>query len=198
MAFFDEVGRKLTHAGQSTVQKAKDMTDIAKINSAISEEEKKISNLHYQIGVKYVQLHASEPEAEFAEMVAAIRESEKAIAGYRQQIQDIRGVVTCEKCGAEIAKNSAFCSSCGAPAQKPVMAENPDMVRCSGCGQMVARTMRFCTSCGKSMEDILWSAGAAQTPDVPEIPSPERVCPNCGIRVEDDSVFCTECGTKLV
>lgn len=41
MAFFDEIGKKISQTGQGVVQKTKDMADVAKLNSLISEEEEK-------------------------------------------------------------------------------------------------------------------------------------------------------------
>ena len=37
MAFFDEIGKKLSQTGQMAVQKTKEMADIAKLNSNISD-----------------------------------------------------------------------------------------------------------------------------------------------------------------
>lgn len=115
MAFFDDLGKKLSQAGQSAVQKTKEMADIAKLNSAISDEEKRIDNSYLEIGKLYVSLHDAEHEADFDSLIAAIHESEAKVKDYQQQIKDIKGVVKCEKCGAEVPSNAAFCSSCGAP-----------------------------------------------------------------------------------
>lgn len=40
MALFDQLGKKLAQTGQSAVKKTKDMAEVAKINSMISDEEK--------------------------------------------------------------------------------------------------------------------------------------------------------------
>lgn len=115
MAFFDDLGKKLSQAGQTAVQKTKEVADIAKLNSSIYDEEKKINNNYLEIGKLYVSLRAEEHEEEFDGMIAAIRESEEKIRGYRHQITEIKGIAVCEKCGAEVPLNAAFCSACGAP-----------------------------------------------------------------------------------
>ena len=120
MAFFDDLGKKLTQAGQTAAQKTKEIAEIAKLNSQISDEDKRIESNYSQIGKLYVTLHGENCESDFTEMISAIRESEKKIAEYRQQISDIKGIVKCEKCGAEVANGAAFCSACGAP--MPVVA----------------------------------------------------------------------------
>lgn len=192
MAFFDDLGRKISQAGQSAVQKTKDMTDVARINGAIAEEEKKINNSYFQIGKLYVANHPDDYESEFAGMIGAIRESEIKIRDYRQQVQEIKGVVRCEKCGAEVANNAAFCSSCGAAMPKQTVAADADSIKCIGCGAMVSKNMRFCTSCGKPIADSLQSQPTVQ----PEPPAPKK-CPGCGAEVEEGMSFCSFCGTAI-
>lgn len=115
MAFFDDLGKKISQAGQNAVQKGKELADIAKLNSAVSDEEKRIDDNYREIGKLYASLHGENPDVDFAAMIAAIHESESKILEYKQQIKDIKGVVCCEKCGAEVSSNAAFCSTCGAP-----------------------------------------------------------------------------------
>lgn len=196
MAFLDDLSKKITQAGQTAVQKTKDVTDVARLNGVVSEEEKKINNYYYQIGKLYVAMHVSDYEADFEGMITAIRESEQKIADSRQQIQDIKGVVRCEKCGAEVSTNFDFCSSCGAPMPKRADAADANMVKCSGCGQMVPKNMRFCISCGKRMGDIAQAQPAAAEVQPPVVQMSNK-CPNCGTEMSADSVFCTCCGTKL-
>lgn len=199
MAFFDDLGKKLSQAGQTAVQKTKEMTDIARINSMISDEEKKVNDNYYQIGKLYAAMHQTDFESDFAGMITAIKESETKIRDYKQQIQDIKGVVRCEKCGAEVASNVAFCSSCGAPMPKQDMLENnSNLIKCTGCGAMVDKNMRFCTSCGKPTADIVNT-----TNDIPTVKNESAAepvankCPNCGVAIAEGLAFCTECGTKL-
>lgn len=150
MAFFDDLGKKISQAGQSAVQKTKDMTDIARINSAISDEEKKVSNNYHQLGVLYVAKHPADYESDFAELIAGIKASEGKISDYKQQIQNIKGVTRCEKCGAEVSNNAAFCAACGAPVPKPAQSE-PEVAYCPACGAMVAKNAKFCAACGTPM-----------------------------------------------
>ncbi len=195
MAFFDNLGKKASEATAKAMQKAQELSEISRINSLISEEEKKNNATYYQIGKLYVSVHGSDGEENFSGMVAAVLEGEQKINDYRKQIQNIKGVQRCEKCGAEVARGVAFCSSCGAPMPK---VENPlpdDVIRCESCGTMVKRGMRFCTSCGKPM--VLPTAQEAPTLNASEGPTTKKVCPSCGAEIEGDIAFCTECGAKL-
>lgn len=115
MSFFDDLGKKLSQAGQSAAQKTKEIAETAKLNSQISDEEKKINDYYLQIGKLYVSLHDENHEADFDTLISNLHESENKVKECKQQIKDIKGVAVCEKCGAEIANGSAFCSVCGAP-----------------------------------------------------------------------------------
>lgn len=148
MALLDELGRKISQTGQNALQKTKDITDTAKINGAISEEERKIADCYLQIGKLYAKLHPDDYEADFADIMSAIQESENRISGFLQLIQDIRGVICCTNCGAEIANTAAFCSACGAPAPKQ---ENmaASAKQCLNCGAEIEEDAHFCRQCGR-------------------------------------------------
>lgn len=175
MAFFDDLGKKISQAGQSAVQKTKDMTAIAKLNGQISDEEKKVNNAYLQIGKLYVEKHAADCDPEFASLVAAVQTAQSNMAGYQQQIQDIKGVTRCEKCGAEVATGAGFCSTCGnsMPVKKTEAPANPNLIPCIGCGAQVDKTMRFCTACGKPIADSL----AAMTPAPAQVPAAPAEAP---------------------
>lgn len=193
MAFFDNLGKRVTEVGQKTIQITKDFSDTSRLSSLIADEEKKINNHYFQIGKLYAGKHRTDCEEEFAGMVSAIAESEARITDLQKQIQDIKGVQHCEKCGAEVTKGAAFCSSCGASMPKEEAALTEDSVRCKSCGAAVKKGMRFCTTCGKLMEQ----AEKAETMAEEKQAVQGKICPNCGARVADDSVFCTECGTRV-
>lgn len=186
MALWDSISKKASEITAKAIQQAKILSKTAKLNSMISDEETKISSNYFQIGKLYCSIHQQDPEDCFVTMLTAIAEAEQKILECRQQIQQIKGVCRCEKCGAEVAKGNAFCSSCGAamPKVEPVVSESHDI--CSSCGAQVEKGMRFCTSCGKPMTQIAIEA------------APEKcVCASCGAELAENLAFCTECGTKI-
>lgn len=151
MAFLDEIGKKITSAGQSTVQFTKDMTDVARLNSQIAEEETKQNTAYYQIGKLYFSKHQTDYEDDFTAMMNSIVESEKKIKDCRHQISVIKGIVVCPRCGAENPVGSAFCTSCGEAIPKEASPISENMRKCESCGAVVPKDSRFCTSCGKPM-----------------------------------------------
>ena len=131
-------------------------------------------------------------------MIATIAEAEARIRDYKKQIQDIKGVQRCARCGAEVSNSAAFCSSCGAAMPKIQAPVATDVVKCENCGAEVKKGMRFCTSCGKPMQSIMDAPVVTATePEATVEVAQEKVCPNCGAKIEDGVAFCTECGTKL-
>lgn len=203
MAFFDDLGKRISQTGQNAVQKTKDMADVAKINAAISDEERRLNNNYLNIGKLYAELHSNDFEHVFTDMMTGIKEAEKKINEYRQQIQDIKGVVRCEKCGAEIPNNAAFCSLCGTAMPKQEnLANDVGRIPCIGCGQMVSCSIKFCTLCGKAVEDSIQAQ--KQKRIVNKSVEDERMekgdrtkCPGCGMEIDDDSIFCTFCGQTI-
>ena len=196
MAFFEKLSKTVTEASQKTIAKTKELADTSRLNSMISEEEKIITNQYFQIGKLYVSIHKDDFEDDFAGMIGAIAEAEAKIRDYKRQIQDIKGVQRCEKCGAEVPNGAAFCSACGATMPKVQAPVSTDYIKCENCGAEVKKGMRFCTSCGKPMEAVK-SASAVSVTEQTVIVEQDKVCPNCGAKVEDGLAFCTECGTKL-
>lgn len=196
MSFWDNFSQKASETTVKAMQKAKEMSDIAKLNSMISEEETKINNTYYQIGKLYVAIHSHDYEEEFVGMIATIGEADEKIKSYKQQVQDIKGVVCCAQCGAEVQAGVAFCSSCGAPMPKVQQTSMKELVRCEGCGAMVKKEARFCTACGKPMVQLVTSEISDEATIVSE-EIEDKVCTACGAKVEKDAIFCTECGKKL-
>lgn len=164
MALWNDLGRKVANTKDKTVQQAKVLSETQKLNALISEEKKKIEASYRALGMQYAQLHHDDYEAAFADVMGTILAAEKAIRDSQAKIRDIKGIRCCEKCGAELTKEAAFCSGCGAVVPKPVV---PAGRFCIGCGAPLADGMRFCTACG--------TPAAAQEPVVTVSPVPENI-----------------------
>lgn len=133
--FFKGLGKKASEAGQGAVQQAKIFAEVTKIKSHISDEEDKIDELYKQIGKDYFERHKDDPNDVYAQACDSIKEANANIVAFNQQIRDIKGVSICPACGAEVDRNSGFCSSCGAAlvvapveeAAAPVVETVPEM-----------------------------------------------------------------------
>ncbi|MBQ8184236.1 MAG: zinc ribbon domain-containing protein [Lachnospiraceae bacterium] len=162
MAFWDDLSKKASETTAKAVQQAKDLSGTAKLNVQIAEEEKKLNGFYCQLGKLYAMAHPEDYEENFASVMSLIIESEQKIKECRTQIHDIKGVVRCEKCGADVPKGAAFCTVCGSPVAvpdlpttgQPEAAEGaPEKQFCPGCGNVISKGARFCTSCGRALEN---------------------------------------------
>lgn len=184
MAFFDEIGKKFSQTGQMAVQKTKEIADIAKLNSNISDEEKKISNAFYQIGQLYVELHSDDFEPDFEALLVQLRESQNNVETLKRQIQEIKGVKRCTACGVEMPNNATFCSSCGTAVVQQKAVDAADLIKCINCGKLIEKGMKFCTFCGTKVI-------------TQQDQNPENKCLYCGVVLDNGVAFCTNCGKPV-
>ena len=105
---------RLADAGQGVAQQTKNLADVTRLNSAISEKERKISQLYLAIGQSYYEAHRQDAAAECPQQIEQIDQLHEEIAQHREEIKQIKGVVKCSACGAEIPLHAAFCNVCGA------------------------------------------------------------------------------------
>lgn len=153
MALFDSMKTKISAAGQSTVQKAKDLTEITKLHSAISGAEEQIRELYTNLGYEVYRAYYEKPLPEVAEQIQQITDLHQKIEDYKAQIDTINAVKTCPQCGSKVAKEMAFCGTCGSklPVEEivPEVEEKPAF--CGACGAPIAADTVFCTNCGNKV-----------------------------------------------
>lgn len=205
MAFFDELGKKITQTSQGAVQKTKNMAEIVKINGMISDEEKKINNLFNQIGKVYFETHLQDPDPNLAQFFTAIKEAKTRVLSYSEQVKQLKGIVNCPKCGGEVPHGSPFCNSCGSSmGVAPTLNVSP----CTNCGAPVAEGKAFCTNCGTKVV----GSPVAEPPIPPVVEPPvgpvaeeqvvdadaKTLCTNCGNFMAKGKSFCTNCGQKMI
>lgn len=195
MAFFEDLGKRITQTSQEVVQKTKDTAEVIKLNNMISDEEKCINNLYSEVGKKYFEIHFESYEQELEDMIIAIKEAKNKIEEYTEQVKRLKGIVRCPNCGGEVQYGTPFCSSCGTRMEvqnNSAIASGSNAKRCIACGALITEECAFCTHCGTKVEEQTLEA----TELLIEQNSP-KVCPNCNNEVADDSAFCMNCGTKL-
>lgn len=192
MAFFDEIGKKITDGGQKAAEQARIFAEVNRLNGQVSEQERLITQLYTQIGKDYYETHKEDPEECVQTSVEGINIAKQKIEELKVQIIAVKGAVTCPKCGAEISKGTVFCPQCGEKIPPAPEAPVPaDMVKCPKCGNTMQKGQKFCISCGSALpaEPIV---EMVETEAVPE-----NICPGCGSKVEPGTRFCMTCGQKL-
>ncbi len=183
MALWNNLGKMASGATTKAVEQAKILAEVTKLNSQIADEEKKITDNYTQLGKLYIELHSTNCEKAFLGMVSTIQESERKIDALKSQIQDIKGIVRCSKCGAELPKDAQFCNSCGnrvePKKQELSNAEHTPKAAayCSVCGSEVTDDALFCGTCGnrihaaKATEEIISPTKSVEShPVAAEVP----------------------------
>ena len=114
MSFLDDLGQKISDAGESVFQKGKNFADTQKANMDIKEAQRQIDSLYAQIGRGYVDAHPMEAEAEYGNYLSQIKAAKNHIEELQENIREIKHLSTCPKCGGDISENAEFCPFCGA------------------------------------------------------------------------------------
>ncbi len=185
MSFLDNIGSRAGAAGQAAAEKARNLAEIGRLNGVVSDHEKSISRLYFEIGQSYYERHKDDPEAEELERIAAVKDLNEKLFVCREQIKTLKGVEKCPTCGADVAKGSLFCNACGTKMPPAAVKTAPKtQPSCPTCGAPVAEGNLFCNSCGTKLEQ-------------PESAAESKKCPTCGADVEADAAFCCSCGTKI-
>ena len=192
MAFFEDLGKKITQTSQGVVQKTKDTAEVIKLNGMISEEEKRIDSFHKQIGKMYFEMHTDSYESAFESMIIGIKESQSKIGQYSEQVKKLKGIVRCPNCGGDVPYGMPYCSSCGLKMDiQNASGSDIDLVCCIKCGMPIEYGCAFCTHCGAKVEPQ-----QGTTVKVEHVLVSSNSCPNCGADVGENA-FCTNCGSKI-
>lgn len=133
MAFFDQLGQKLTQTSQDAVKKTKDMAEVVRLNGVINEEMKKIEAGYRELGKLYYEQYAGKEDPLFQPYVAEIRRVEASIQEMKETVRQLKGVQACPSCGSELQAGAAFCTVCGARMPEPPNRRGPSALLRSAC-----------------------------------------------------------------
>lgn len=113
MEFFDKLGESLVSAGKDVSQKAKDISEVAKLKLDIKSKEDYVEKQYAALGAAYYEKHKDEEGCEEAEQFFLIKEALEEIERMKAEMLRIQGAAECPNCGARMPEDAAFCSSCG-------------------------------------------------------------------------------------
>lgn len=151
MDFFNKISDKISSGANVVANKTKDIAGSTKISFQISEYEKQIETLCTQLGKKYYEINGKAALPEYKEFVDQISELYEKIDEAKSELQRIKGIVICEKCGAELTKEIKFCPKCGTKVPEPVV-DSVEVVEtkvtCPACGHQEDAGVTFCSACG--------------------------------------------------
>ena len=178
MAFWSDLGKKISDTTQSVVEKTKISTDTMRLNGLISDEERNVQRIYAEIGKKYMELHGADGDPDFAGLMQEYQTSKAKMEEYRSQIRRNKHLLICAGCGAEIPETVLYCTRCGA--------ENP-------VGKRLAEEQRQREEAERAAREAdLQAAAVPQTEPQPEF------CARCGQPRTAGAMFCTFCGAQFV
>lgn len=113
MSIFEEVKETLISTGKDVSQKAKDVSEIAKLKLDIKSKEDFVEKQYLALGRIYYENHKDEKECEEAEQFFLIGEALEEIERMKTEVLKLKGAAECPDCGAKMPENATFCSNCG-------------------------------------------------------------------------------------
>lgn len=155
MGFFDNVKNTFTETSQELTQKAKDTTEIYRLNNANKGKEKEIEKIMYQIGIAFYSNYREECTEKFPDFAKQVETLQCEIANNKEAIEKLSVEEVCANCGKRINPGNKFCIYCGTATE--VKTETPVETSeniCKSCGQPLEKGNLFCVHCGTKVENL--------------------------------------------
>lgn len=151
MSFIEDLGKKVSKVSNDTTQAAKDFSEINRLNSEMKNCEKNITRIFGDMGKLYFELYGEQSVPELQAFIQEINQNKARIEELGRQILEIKGIMNCESCGAEIPIDSQFCPSCGQKIEKKLPPIPEGMKQCPSCGMIIGKDSKFCVKCGTNL-----------------------------------------------
>jgi hypothetical protein len=127
MAFMDRVGSAISSLADKGVSKTKELKDTAKYTMDIKNTENAINQAYREIGKAYYEAHKADAETEF-EQIGEISGLLEELQKLKEKRDEVRGVMKCPNCGAQVKDSDRFCTSCGVKLEKPAERVDAEIV----------------------------------------------------------------------
>ena len=193
MGFFDNVRNSLTETSQDLTQKAKDTTEIFRLNNLNKTKEKEIEKVIYQIGLSFYSTYADECQKVFPELSTQIRKLQEEIAENKKMIEKLSVEEICPECGKKLNQGAKFCMYCGTKIDAKAAVKYSGQV-CSSCGNLLEEGAAFCTNCGEPVKEVEIEGIEPEEKTVEHV---QKICKKCGEIIEEGDCFCMNCGEPV-
>lgn len=119
MELFDKLGDTIVSVSKDATQKAKDISELARIRMEIRAKQDYLNKLFLEIGKIYYDAHQDDEEKEFKEQMLLVKNAQEVLEELNQQLGPIKGMVKCSSCGQDMPMDADYCSKCGTKLVKP-------------------------------------------------------------------------------
>lgn len=109
MGLFDKVGETIN----TTADKAKNISELSNVKRRLLYEEERIIEIFTEIGKKYYE-NPSQDKKDLNLLCEDIDTRKKRIKRMKYELNELKGIRVCEKCGTEVDEKFVFCGVCGA------------------------------------------------------------------------------------
>ena len=138
MAFFDNLGKKISVVAGTAADKAKDLGEIAKLKAEILGIQSDINAALLELGRKTYEQSKSEAEGPYAADCAKI-------TGLYDQIESLRARI------ALVKSDNSDETPAESVEKQPTAEESSAPTVCPACGQPVESGSAFCSQCGAKL-----------------------------------------------
>jgi len=113
---FSVVCAETKKLSKTVAGKTSNLLDITKLNIALSDTDKKISEIYEQMGKSVYEKYSEgiSITKEFDDMCAVIDEFIVEKESLKGQIAELKKSIPCPECGQNNDKENEFCAKCGA------------------------------------------------------------------------------------
>jgi len=141
----------LKNVAKDVTKRSGKLVESTKLSAKIASEETKLKKLYSDLGEQVYKDYTSGQtfDGKYNQFFSDINLVLKEIEELKEDKADVKGVKTCNNCGAEIKQEAKFCTNCGAP-QDEEEAE-PATKNCPSCGAELEMDAKFCPEYGKTM-----------------------------------------------
>ena len=116
---FESISKKISETGKAVGDKTKQVAEVAKLSYKVNEELRKAEELYAELGKAVYETEKDNTESVFYAKISEITDKLAKADTLKAELNALRGVVICEKCGAEVPLENDFCGKCGAKVEKP-------------------------------------------------------------------------------
>ena len=113
MELFDKLGDTIVSVSKDATQKAKDISELARIRMEIHAKQDYINKLYQEIGKMYFEAHKDDEQQEFEDEITLLKDSLEVLADLNRQKNQLKGTVQCTNCGQDMPTEADYCSKCG-------------------------------------------------------------------------------------